>query len=408
MAKEIIIVGVDIGNQKIRTVVAVLEPGKKEPHVIGVGISPSLGLRKGVVVDPEELTANISSSLEDAERMAGIPVSHVFVGIGGTHLEFTTSRGVVAVGGREITEADVNRVQEAAEAVSLPQNRFRLRTLPREFSVDDQRGIKNPAGLSGIRLEIEAHIISGQKQIVENIERTVHSAGVDVDDLVPGFLAASESALTRRQKELGVLLLDIGADGTSLVVYEEGVMVYSSVIPVGGASVTNDIAIGLRTSVDTAEKIKIEYGTTIPDEVRDTETIDLSLISKIDTQKISKKHLAEIIQARYHEIFVLAKDELRKINRDGMLPAGAVLTGSAVKMSGAPDIARDILGLPVQIGFPQGMSGVVDKIDDPGFVTATGLLVWGTKHEPVRYGVRLPDFGKALRSAGTFFRKLLP
>ncbi len=408
MAREKIITGVDIGNQKIRTIVAILEPDKKEPHIIGVGIAPSLGLRKGVVVDAEELTANISSSLENAERMSGVPISHVFVGVGGTHVHFTASRGVIAIGGKQITDDDVERALEAAEAVSLPQNRYRLRTIPRDFAVDDQKGIKNPIGLAGIRLEIDAHIISGQKQIVENIERTVQQAGVDIDDMVPSFLAASEAVLSRRQRELGVVLIDVGADCTNIVVFEEGSILHSAVIPVGGASVTNDIAIGLRTSIDTAEKIKIEYGTTMPDEVRDTETIDLSLLSKIDTQKVSKKHLAEIIQARYYEIFALAKEELRSINRDGMLPAGAILTGAAVKMSGALDIGREVLGLPVQIGFPQNVSGVVDKIDDPGFATATGLAIWGSKHDSVRYGLRMPNIGKAFSSIGGLFKKLLP
>jgi cell division protein FtsA len=408
MAREMIITGVDIGNQKIRTVVSVLEPDKKEAHIIGIGISPSLGLRKGVVVDAEELTSNISASLEDAERMSGIPINHVFVGVGGTHLEFMESKGIVAIGNKEITENDVERAREAAEALSLPQNRYRLRTLSGGYAVDDQGGIKNPVGLSGIRLEIDAHIISGQKQIVENIERTVQQSGVDVDDLVPGFLAVSEAVLSRRQKELGVVLIDIGADCTNVVVHEEGVILHSSIIPVGGGSVTNDIAIGLRTSIDAAEKIKIEYGTTIPEEVREIETIDLSLLSKIDSQKVSKKHLAEIIQARYHEIFSMAKRELKNIHRDGMLPAGVILTGAAVKMSGVVDIARDILGLPVQIGFPQGISGVVDKIDDPAFATATGLIIWGTKHEPTQYGLRMPSFEKTLAGIGGFFRKLLP
>ncbi len=408
MAREIVITGIDVGNQKIRTIVAVLEPDKKEPHIIGVGISPSFGLRKGVVVDAEELSSNISASLEDAERMSGIPVSHAFVGISGTHVEFTASKGVVAIGGKEISEEDVERVREAAEAVSLPQNRYRLRTMPRGYAVDSQDGIKNPVGLTGIRLEIDAHIISGQKQIVENIERAVQQSGVDVDDLVPGFLAASESVLSRRQKELGVVMIDIGADCTNIVVFEEGVILHSAVIPVGGGSVTNDIAIGLRTSIDTAEKIKIEYGTTMPDEVRDAETIDLSLLSKIDTQKVSKKHLAEIIQARYHEIFVMVKDELKSIGRDGMLPAGVILTGAAVKMSGALDIARDILGLPVQIGFPQGVTGVVDKVDDPAFATATGLALWGVKHEPIHYGLKMPNIGKTFTSVGGLFKKLLP
>lgn len=408
MAREKIIAGIDIGNQKIRTIVAVFDPDKKEPHIIGVGVALSTGMRKGSVVDPEELTNNISSSLEDAERMSGVPVSHVFLAVSGTHINSTPSRGVVAIGGGDIRETDVERALEAAEAVSLPQNRYRLRTIAREYTVDEQRGIKNPVGLSGIRLEVDAHIISGQKQIVENIERTVQQAGVDIDDLVPSFLAGAESTLTRRQKELGVVLIDVGADTTNLVVFEEGGILHSSVIPVGGASVTNDIAIGLRTSIDTAEKIKIEYGTAFPDEVRENEVIDLSQISKIDTQKVSKQHLSEIIEARYHEIFSFAKKELKAIKRDGMLPAGAILTGSAVKMPGVIDIARDVMGLPVQVGFPQGMSGVIDRIDDPGFVTATGLALWGAHHDPVRYSLKMPNFGKAFSGIGSFFKRLLP
>jgi len=408
MAREKIIAAVDIGNQKIRTVVAILENEKKEPHIIGVGIAPSLGMRKGAVVDAEELSSNISASLEDAERMGGMPIGHVFLGVSGPHIESVSSRGVVAIGGKEVREADVDRALEAAEAVSLPQNRYRLRTIPKSYSVDGQMGIKNPVGLSGIRLEVDAHIISGQTQIVQNLERTVEQAGVDIDDLVPGFLAASEAVLTRRQKELGVALIDVGSDGTSLLVFEEGAIIHSTVIPIGGGAITNDIAIGLRTSIDTAEKLKIEYGTTIPDEVRESEIIDLAQFSRIDTQRVSKKQLANIIEARAHEIFVLIKDELRRIGLDGMLPAGVILTGSAVKMSGMVDVARNILGLPVQIGFPTGLSGVIDKIDDPGFATATGLVLWGARHDPVKYSLRMPDFSKALSGVGSFFRKLLP
>ena len=340
--------------------------------------------------------------------MGGIPVSHVFVGIGGPHIDSTPSRGVVAIGGKEITHEDEDRALEAAEAVSLPQNRHRLRTIAREYFVDSQGGVKNPVGLSGIRLEIDAHIISGQKQIVENIERTVQQSGVDIDDMIPIFLAGSESVLDRRQKELGVVMIDIGADSTNIVVFEEGTILHSAVLPIGGSSVTNDIAIGLRSSLDTAEKIKIEYGTSLPEEVSDRETIDLSLISKIDTQQINKKHLSEIIQARYHEIFVMVKDELRAINRDGMLPAGAILIGSAVKMPGTVELSREVLGLPVQIGFPHGVSGIIDRIDDPAFANAAGLAIWGVHHEPLSYGLSLPNMGKAFSSLGGFFKKLLP
>ncbi len=408
MAREHVIAALDIGNSKVRTIIGVVTPEKKEPHIIGLGLSPSQGLRKGAVIDVEELINNISASLEDAERMSGVPVHHVFVGIGGSHIQAITSKGVIAIGGKEIGEDEIGRVLEAAQALSLPPNRRILRIIPKYFSVDDQKGIKSPIGMNGIRLEVEAHIITGQAQIVQNIEKCVHQAGVDIDDLVPTSLGAAEAVLSRRQKELGVVSIDIGCDSTSLVVYEEGSILHSAIIPIGGSSVTNDIAIGLRTSIDTAEKIKIEYGSTDPSDINERETIDLSLISKIDNQKVSKKHLAEIIQARYHEIFVMVKDELRTIKRDGMLPAGAMLSGAAVKMPGVLNLSREVLGLPVQIGFPQDVSGVVDKIDDPSFVTAVGLLLWGTRYESSRGYTFHMNFGNMFESIKNFFRKLLP
>ncbi|MCT4591813.1 MAG: cell division protein FtsA [Candidatus Gracilibacteria bacterium] len=408
MAREKIIAGIDIGASKIRTVIGILDPEKKEPHIIGAGVSPSLGLRKGAVVDIDEVIANISASLEDAERISGIPVHHVFVGIGGPHIEATDSRGVIAIGGKEISEDDLNRVLEAAEAVSMPQNRRILRIIPKSFSVDEQKGIRSPIGMSAIRLEVDAHIITGQSQIVDNIERCVHQAGVDIDDFVPSSLAAAEAVLSRRQKELGVVSINIGADSTSVVIYEDGAILYSATIPVGGSSVTNDIAIGLRSSIDTAEKIKIEHGTCLPEEISERETIDLALLSKIDKQKVSKKHLAEIIQARYHEIFIMIKDELRNISRDGMLPAGAILSGAGVKTSGVSELAREVLGLPVQIGFPQEISGVVDRIDDPSYSTAVGLVLWGSRFEGKSYSLSFANFNKAFSSVGSFFKKLLP
>jgi len=408
MAKENTIAALDIGNSKIRVIVAVVSAEKKEPHIIGLGVSPSLGLRKGAVIDVEELINNISAALEDAERMSGMPIHHVFVGVGGAHIQSVASKGVIAIAGKEITQDEIGRVLEAAQALSLPPNRRILRIIPKNFTVDEQKGIKNPQGMMGIRLEVEAHIITGQAQVVQNLEKCVHQAGVDIDDLVPAALAAAEAVLSKRQKELGVVSIDIGADSTSVVVYEEGSLVHSAVLPIGGNSVTNDIAIGMRTSIDTAEKIKIEYGTTQVDEVSDRETIDLGIISKIDTQKISKKHLAEIIQARYHEIFYMVKDELKAIGRDGMLPAGAILSGAAIKTPGTITLAREVLGLPVQMGFAQEVSGVVDKIDDPAYVTAVGLVIWGNHYESTRsYSLGI-NFGKTFTSMKNFFQKLLP
>lgn len=410
MPKEQIIASLDVGSSKIRSVIALLESEKKMPNIIGVGVSPSTGMRKGNIIDVDETISNISAALEDAERMSGAPIHHVFVAVNGNHIESFDSKGVIAIShaGSEIIEDDIDRVLEAAQAVSMPSNRRILRIIPKSFSVDDQRGIKNPVGMIGVRLEVDAHIITGQATIIQNMEKAIHQAGVDIDDIVPASLAAAEAVLSRRQKELGVVVIDVGSGSTSLAVYEEGSTLHAATLPVGGESVTNDIAIGMRTSVDTAEKIKIEYGTTMPDEVNDRETIDLSLISKIDNQKVSKKHLAEIIEARYHEIFVMVKDELRAIGRDGMLPAGAILTGAAVKMPGCLDLAREVLGLPVQIGFPTEVEGVVDKIDDPAYATAIGLVAWGTKYEGRSYGFGSKDFRKVLSGVTSWFKNLLP
>ncbi|HCW32507.1 MAG: cell division protein FtsA, cell division protein FtsA [Candidatus Peregrinibacteria bacterium GW2011_GWF2_39_17] len=411
MSKNHIIAGLDIGSSKIRVVVGTLEEKSTQLNVIGVGVAPSMGLRKGNVIDVEEAITSISSALEDAERMSGEPINHVFLGIGGIHLESMDSKGVIAIpGGNEITEADVNRVLEAAQAISIPSNRRILRIIPKSFTVDEQKGIKYPVGMTGIRLEVEAHLITGLVPAVNNIEKCVHQAGVDIDDIIPTSLAAAESVLSKRQKELGVVLINIGSGGSSLVVFEEGTTLHTAMIPIGGESVTNDIAIGLRTSIDTAEKIKIEYGTCNIDEVNERETIDLSLISKLDDQSVSKRLMAEIIQARYHEIFVLGKDELAKINRDGMLPAGVVLTGAGVKMPGVIDLAREVLSLPVQIGFPQNFEGVVDKIDDPAYATAIGLAIWGSRFEGrgYQFDFRSLNIGKMFQGLKNWAKSLMP
>ncbi len=408
MAKEVIIASIDIGSSKIRTVIGVKEEDKKQPSIIGVGVAPSTGMRKGTVIDIEETISNITASLEDAERMSGTPVNHVFIGMSGSHIEAFDSRGVIAISSNEIMDEDVHRVLEAAQAVSMPSNRRILRIIPKSFSVDDQKGIKNPIGMSGIRLEVDAHIVTGQVTSVKNIEKCILQAGVDIDDIIPNTLASAEAVLSRRQKELGVMSVDIGSGSTNIIVYEEGTVMHTACLPIGGESVTNDVAIGLRTSVDTAEKIKIEYGTTLPEDVSERETIDLSLISKIDTQKVSKKQLAEIIQARYHEIFIMIKDELRKIGRDGMLPAGAVLTGAGVKMPGTIDLARESLNLPVQIGFPSETNGVVEKIDDPSYATVIGVMLLGSKFESRSYGLHKIDMSKMFTGIKKFFKNLLP
>ena len=411
MPKERVLASLDVGSAKIRTVVAVSEGGldHEAPNVIGVGISPSHGMRKGHVIDVEELIHNVISSLEDAERMAGVPINHVFVGVSGSHIEAFDSRGVIAISGSEITNEDVARVLDAAQAVSIPPNRRILHIEPKTYSVDEQHGIKNPVGMTGIRLEVEAHIVTGHVQHVKNLEKCIDQSGVDIDDLVPATIAASEAVLTKRQKELGVAVIDIGAGCTSVSVFEEGTILHTVSLPLGGESVTNDIAIGLRTSVDTAEKIKIEFGSVLPAEIAEREMIDLSSVSKVDTQTVSKRYMAEIMQARYYEIFSLVQEELKRIGRAGMLPAGALLTGAAVKAPGVLDLARDVLGLPVQMGFPVDIGGVVEKVDDPAYATALGTLVWGMRESGrVKHVVGAAQVKRAAAQVGSWFKSLLP
>ncbi|MBI4975352.1 cell division protein FtsA [Candidatus Peregrinibacteria bacterium] len=411
MARHKVVASLDIGNSKIRTVVGLKDENSPVINIIGVGIAPSTGLRKGAVIDVEETINSISASLEDAERMAGEQINHVFLGIGGNHIDYLNSRGVIAVanGENEITENDVDRVLEAAQAVTIPSNRRILRIIPKTFTVDEQKGIKYPVGMTGIRLEVETHIITGFEPTIKNLEKCVLQAGVDIDDIIPTCLAPAEAVLSKRQKELGVVVIDIGCGGTYVSIFEDGSTLHTVVVPVGGENVTNDVAIGLRTSIDTAEKIKMEYGSTIPEEVNDRETIDLSLISKTDTHVVSKKQTVEIIEARYHEIFLLVKDELSKIHRDGMLPAGAILTGAGSKMPGVIDLARETLNLPAQIGFPQNYDGVVDKIDDPAYATAIGLLIWGSRFEGrFHAGLRGGGLKKGIGNFKNWIKNLLP
>jgi len=411
MARQKIVASIDIGSSKIRTVVGIKNPDSAVPNIIGVGIAPSTGLRKGSVIDVEETINSISSSLEDAERMAGEPINHVFLGLGGNHIESINSRGVIAVSQdeNEISEDDVDRVLEAAQAVTIPGNRRVLRVIPKSFTVDEQKGIKYPVGMTGIRLEVETHIVTGFEPAIKNLEKCVLQSGVDIDDIIPTCLAPAEAVLSKRQKELGVVVIDIGCGGTSVSVFEDGTTLHTAVIPVGGENVTNDLAIGIRTSIDTAEKVKIEYGSVIPEDVSERETIDLSLVSKIDTHSVSKRQTVEIIQARYHEIFLLVKDELSKIHRDGMLPAGVVLTGAGSKMPGVIDMARELLNLPAQIGFPQNYDGVVDKIDDPAYASAIGLLIWGSRFEGRRHGgIRNVNLKKGISSMKGWLKNIFP
>ncbi|MDO8507955.1 MAG: cell division protein FtsA [bacterium] len=375
--KEEIFVGLDIGSFKITTVVGKTDE-EGELNIIGVGTSFNTGVRKGIVNEIEETVSGISESMETAERMAGVQLDSATININGSHISSFNSKGVVAVGkaNQEVTYEDTIRVDEAAQAVQIPTNKEILHVIPRVYSVDGQEGVKDPIGMTGIRLEGEVQIVTVSEPAAKNLKKCVSQAGIQVEDIIASPLAASKAVTSKREKELGCVVIDIGSSTTGLIVYEDERPLYVSVLPVGSAHITNDIAIGLRTSIDVAEKVKLKYGTSLHKTVPEREKIDLSEIDMNEEGIIPRRHVAEIIEARLSEIFTLIKNELRKINRDGQLPAGAVLTGGGAKLEDIDQVAKNILKLPCVIGKPHNLKGMVDKIYDPRFSTAVGLMLY--------------------------------
>ncbi|MBI2426867.1 MAG: cell division protein FtsA [Candidatus Kerfeldbacteria bacterium] len=380
MAKDDIITGLDIGSTTIRVVVGQRNPNDEKVHILGLGEHPSEGISKGVVNSLEDAVSSISGALEKAERMTGIPIEHVFVGISGSHIFSQDSHGVVAVSKAdgEIREDDVARAIEAARTVATPQNYEILHVIPRNFAVDNQSGIKDPLGMTGIRLEVDAQIIQGLSSQMKNMTKCIYRTSVDIDDLVLGILASSESALTNRQKDLGVAHVNIGGATTSVMVFEEGDVIHTAILPVGAGHITNDIAIGLRTSIDVAERIKLEHGSCIPDDFTKRDEIDLKELGADDESRIGERHVAEIIEARVEEIFKLVDKELEKIERSGLLPAGVVLSGGGAKLKGIVECAKRCFKLPAAVGYPRDLITAIDKVNDPAFTTAVGLVQWGT------------------------------
>lgn len=381
--KEKISVGIDIGDSKVVTLIGHRAEGETYPSVVGIGVHESSGMRRGVITDVEEAVSAVASSVEEAERMAGLPVESVYISIAGDHLTSTNNKGLIAIprGREEITHEDVVRVIETAQAVTLPANRDTLHVIPRMFIVDGQEGIKEPVGMSGARLEVDAHVVTGSSPFIKNLRRTVEQAGVPVASFVVGPLAAAKAVLSKKQKELGVVLIDIGAGTTGIVVFEEGYIYHSAVLPVGSSHITSDIALGLRTSLDVAERVKCEHGVASPILLSDKDTIDLSRLDREEEQIVSRRYVAEIIDARLAEIFAMVKTELKKVGRDGMLPAGAVLVGGGSKLAGIVESAKEYLGLPAQLGFPVELKGMVDSLDDPAYATVIGLMLWGMDEE---------------------------
>jgi cell division protein FtsA len=400
MANPPLITGLDVGSTAVR--VAVAHSGTSEQlQVIGLAEVPSEGIHRGVVTSIDDAVTAISSALEKAERMTGTPVERAWVSINGSHILASSSHGVIAVAkpNGEIGEDDVTRVVEAAQAVATPPNYEILHVLPRTFSVDGQPGIKDPTGMTGVRLEVEAQIIEGQSAQIKNLTKCIYRTGVDIDDLVLGILASAEAVLSKRQKELGVVVLNIGGATTSLLVVEEGEPLHAAVLPVGSGHITNDIAIGLRTSIDVAERLKVDYGHAVPDDVGKREEIDLS---EFGTEEgvVSRKQLAEIIEARLEEIFSLADKELSKVDRTGKLPAGVVMTGGGVKLPGLLDAAKHCFRLPAMIGYPLDVVSPLDRVNDPAFATALGLVRWGASQVDRSKGLSGIRFSSVARVLG--------
>ncbi|MCL5775144.1 MAG: cell division protein FtsA [Patescibacteria group bacterium] len=379
MPKEHYIVGLDVGTHAVRAVQAKYNQEKNEFNIIGASEVESHGVRRGVIVDIEETVSCISKSLERLERMTGVPVASANVSVSGSHVSALQSHGVIAVSRAdgEISEADIVRCIDASQAISIPQNREVVHVFPKTFSLDGQTGIRDPLGMSGIRLEVDSIIVQAGLPFVKNLTKAVMQAGLEVEDLVLAPLGASEAVLNKRQKDLGVCLVDLGAGTTSLAVFEESDLVHTVVLPVGSQHITNDIAIGLRCSIDTAERVKLEYGHSEPKMVSRDEEIDLSKIDPSEEQSTTRSYVVEIIEARLEEIFNMVNAELKKISRDGKLPAGVVLTGGGANLPGVADFAKKHLRLPVTIGKLQNITTIIDRVQDPSFATVSGLALWG-------------------------------
>lgn len=401
-----------MGSTKIAVCVGQYQDGVVD--IIGLGSTPASGTKRGVVVDIEETTSCISQALDEAEQMCGSAISSAVIGISGSHIQSTTNKGVVAISRAdgEISENDVDRVIQAARVLPNTPNREILHIIPRQFIVDGSEGVFDPVGMSGIRLETEAVIVSGGSMAIKNLSKCVLAAGLDISELVYSPLATAKALISKQQMELGVALMDIGAQTTSVTIFEEGDVLHTASIPLGSSHITNDIAIGLRTSIDVAEKIKIKYGVAKAEQFSDKDTLDLSTLSDIDNETISLKYVSEIIEARLNEMLLMIRDELRSVGKDGMLPAGVVLTGGGCLINGLVELVKETLRLPAQIGKPlQPLSGMVDKLNDPLYSTCVGLMMWNLEnHGSIKPNAKI-DFSKmgvAVDKARGFFKQFMP
>ena len=379
MAKrDNIVVGLDIGTTKICAIAG--EKTKDGVEIIGIGTHPSKGLRKGVVVNIESTVESIKRAVEEAELMAGCEINRVYCGIAGGHIKAFNSHGVIAVKNREISQADVDRVIEAAQAVVIPPDREVIHVIPQEYIVDDQEGIQEPLGMIGIRLEVKVHIVTAAVTSAQNIVKCANKAGLDVADIALQQIASSEAVLSADEREIGVVLVDIGGGTTDIALYHNGTIKYTTVISLGGNQVTGDISVGLRTPTGEAEKLKKDKGCAMAAMVSRDENIEVVSVGASRTRTVTRYTLCEIIEPRLEEIFEIVKREIMKSGYENLVSSGVVITGGAAAMEGLPELAEQVFNLPVRRGLPTGITGLVDVVRGPMYSTGVGLVQYGAKH----------------------------
>jgi cell division protein FtsA len=390
-----LIVGLDIGTSKVVAIVGEVVPeGKIE--VIGIGSHPSRGLKKGVVVNIESTVHSIQRAVEEAELMAGCQIHSVFAGIAGSHIRSLNSHGIVAIKDKEVAPGDVERVIDAARAVAIPADQKILHILPQEFLIDNQEGIKEPVGMSGVRLEAKVHMVTGAVSAAQNIIKCVRRCGLEVDDIILEQLASSYSVLTEDEKDLGVCIIDIGGGTTDIAVFTEGAIRHTAVIPIAGDQVTNDIAVALRTPTQFAEEIKIKYACALTQMATAEENIEVPSIGDRPSRRLARHTLAEVVEPRYEELLTLVQAELRRSGFEDLVAAGVVLTGGSSKIEGLVELAEEVFHMPVRLGVPQYVTGLVDVVRNPIYATGVGLLLFGYQNRDQR--MLEAGLGKGLRS----------
>jgi cell division protein FtsA len=373
-----LVVGLDIGTTKIAAIVGELTDDGID--IVGVGTHPSTGLKKGVVVHIDETMRSIQRAIEEAEHMAGVEITSVYAGIAGAHIKSVNSQGVWAIKEKEVRDSDIAAVLEQAKAINIPQDRKIIHTLPQEFSIDHQDGIKEPLGMSGVRLEAKVHLVTASVSSVENIVKCCHRCSIEVADIVLEPIASAEAVLHDDEKELGVVLIDIGGGTTDVAIFSDGAIVHTTVLPVGGRQLTDDIAYGLRCPSLEAERIKHRYGCALASMVQDEELMEVPSVGGRPARELKRQGLSDIIEPRMEEIFTLVRREIEKSGYEDRIASGAVLTGGSTALEGTPELAEMVLGMPVRRGLPKGVGGLVDVIKQPSFATGLGLVLHGARN----------------------------